>query len=902
MEECEEVVFYSPKDQIGGGLQQSACELVEVTVPKELREPSDTYESSYKYKLDPIRVFNLQQVATCYEFDPVSQFDPGKGQFLVPDGQLFSDIYITVVPDISNDVLDHIYEDNLISVIQEEVRTRTYTYDRLSNLTGMTFDQAKQLLEIIDIAQQQLDVRARRMAELGIECYYVNEPQAAICPNISVVDDERFGKDFTEQQIIDYLNETDPVTGKKLRPYSFKYGNAVPYYIVPAGVFKSTLSLVDANTRAKQAALAALVCVFANEEQVVDCTDDDRPGAIPGYMYDTVPTPTQQEWDLWIQENKVQDLKLKKPVGHVVIPEGTVISFESQEAANQEAKRLGWAQLVCYYVSDPIELECPDDIARAYGVVPDEEHPQKTAVLPSSKGQKVYVPVGYITSQFSISDANERAQMLASSLLECCYTNDPIVVTCPPYILKNVDGEEIYVYPSEAGMPEESLPEVVIQAGRFFSCAENGKEICNDQARQAGELALVCYYCNDVILPKCVPNWVITAVTVGIVLERDIVVPAYKEKPEQRLHPGDLYMVELPIQPERLINPFTGELEDTRQWSTGATMGVPRDFICYRDYVPSEEISDANTPIVKKGTACPFTNDLVIAGCLLDDPYGGTGKTEDGSPYIFYSQHSFAEKNHCISPEYSNPTVGEYIEIPPGTFVMTELDIPGLKLQGDPGYDYDYNAAIVKKAANEQALRLAKAMLNCVYTNPLTLVTCDTDGGFKNTLCPLPDQEEEHKWIFSQNLGEMYPGRQLIAGSPTFNNPIVIPKGMFFSTIGMQEIYDKVKLYAQAFLICLYGNLPQNCTCEEAGQEGKEYGRGSVAGNTIINQNPYEADRQAKKLACAMVVCLELIVGPIGPVGPQGPEGPQGQQGPPGPTGPPGQPGSCPGECLGVYT
>ena len=53
----------------------------------------------------------------------------------------------------------------------------------------------------------------------------------------------------------------------------------------------------------------------------------------------------------------------------------------------------------------------------------------------------------------------------------------------------------------------------------------------------------------------------------------------------------------------------------------------------------------------------------------------------------------------------------------------------------------------------------------------------------------------------------------------------------------------------------------------------------------IVEENPYSADRKAKKLACDMVVCLELLVGPIGPIGPEGPEGPQGPPGPQGPQG-----------------
>lgn len=162
-------------------------------------------------------------------------------------------------------------------------------------------------------------------------------------------------------------------------------------------------------------------------------------------------------------------------------------------------------------------------------------------------------------------------------------------------------------------------------------------------ARALGESHLICYYCNDIVLPTCVPEWVIQAVVDGIILEVEVPDPNDTEAPH--LMPGDVYRLQLPIEPSRLYNPFSGEKEDLSKWSLNATAGVPSNLLCYRDYYPTNLIiEEVNEPVKPEVALCPFANDLVIAGCRLDDPYGqveppypGTGVLESGDPYIFYS-------------------------------------------------------------------------------------------------------------------------------------------------------------------------------------------------------------------------------------------------------------------------
>lgn len=874
MSDCEDIIFYSPKDQYGGIKKPAACNDVQQPVPEVLREPTDTYVESFSYDLKPVKLFNLQQDASC----PSGSYG-NPSTYVVPATTFSYDIYLDIVADIADDVVEYIFNNNLLDVIQQAVMTRGYTPEELQTLTGMKYSQAVSFLNEVAYQHQILDEQARLYAESMLQCYYMNGQQGAMCPDISAV--EMFGATFTLQDILDYFAQID-ADGNLLHPYSDLHGG-VKFFIVPAGTVKSNVSQKDADYMALQLAKSSLDCLYVNRRQELDCTDPDRPGKLIGAGDEPVPTPTAQEWEQWLIDNNAQDYGLQQPVGHIVVEEGTVVSRIGQEEADNQAKQLGWAGLVCYYVNDPVELQCDSEDARPNGVIPSEDNSWIEASLDGLPGQHVYVGPGRFTSRRSREEANSDAQLAAESLLECCFTNDEITVECPPYYIKDETGTIIKeIAPSD--YPEEAVIKVVVPAGTFFSCDEGGRDFCNEQAEQYAQLQLICYYCNDIVLPSCVPNWIIEAVTSGIVLERDI------EYMGQELHAGDVYHLPLPLEPDTIVNPFTGEKENVKSWSTQATAGVPKDQICYRDYYSEIVSEEINIPVVPDGAECPFQNDMVIAACLMEDPYAGAGVTDEGEPYIFYSAHTYDEADACISEILSNPAPGEYVKIPAGIFTYTVRDFPDLPQPEDPDYDYDAVSALVKQRANEDAVELAKTSLYCVYANPITHISCD--GLFENSLCaPL--------WRFSQGTDALYPGRELMDWSPTMVKPYVIPYGMFTSPVSMQDVYERVEIFALSALLCWYGNEPQTGTCEEKGSEATQYQEGEVPENIIIDTDPEEADARAKELAIAMAICLDLPTGPPGPIGPAGPPGPAG---PAGPAGPPGQPGACPGSCMGVYT
>lgn len=896
-DDCENAIFYSPSDSFGGIVKVPPCGDVPKKVPDELREPVDDGTAGPVAPLGPLVLFNREARADCPDYT-----HGAPASAVVPQDSLSMALALTVVTDIPQGVLDYIRDNNHLETIQGHAYARDRWFDtdpetgryagtpELSLLTGMSHANAEALLRAIVAGQASLDSKADAAAAALIYCYYENTGQAAICLDTSA---EEEGIEPTQEAVEAFLEE------RGLRYTSLMGG--VPYAIVPAGMFKSERSQEDADSKALEAARAMLVCMFANDPQTVACTDRERPGAYPwppGFTPEPVPTPTEAEWNDWLRREGAEGLGLQRPVGGTVVPAGMFSSTISQEDADWQARQAGYATLVCYYVSDRQELACNSPDARGRDTIGGQP---VDAVLPRDKGQRVIVPAGYFTSEISREDATSRAVDLAQSLLECCFTNDRIVVKCPPVEVKTSSGETKYVDPlTDPLVIPDIVPEVVVEPGTFFSCddtltEEEAKKLCNDRARTLAESQLVCYYCNGIVMPTCVPAWVEQAVLGDIVIAEDL--PRDVPPEQVTLHAGTVYRLQLPVDQHRfvhpetgevldhIINPFTGLPEDYSAWSVNATSGVPENLICYRDIAPAEALAqDVVEPVFRGSGECPYANDLVVAACKMSPPAADMFN----EPFIFYSQWDPDDDGSCISDTLSSPVPGEYVTIPAGTFVMTALDVPGTKLKGEEGYDPDSNAALVKQAANEAALNLAKTMLYCVFANPDTNVVCEGEMP-ENGLC-------DPAWIF--RFGYATP---LFEGSNTVTNPLVIPYGMFTSKVSMQDVFDRTLEFGQAMVMCWYGNDPQDCDCDELRKTGTEYNKGHVDANVLIGPDKAELNRKAKSMACAMVVCIDLPAIP-GPQGPPGPPGPAGPQGPQGPQGPPGQPGPCTDTCHGVYT
>ena len=897
MDNCEEVKFYSPKDTFGGVYKQAKCDPVSVKVPKELKEPYDVVEGQIIYTPADINVYNDEQKVEC----PAGTVEHDKSSITIYAATLSDTVKLQEVTSIADDVLYYIAKNKLENTIETFLKDKTLEQDVVDEATGysnlqkflnVTKLNRTQALEFITLARRKQDTlnkQALLMVQSQLDCYYKNNPVTAICPNLIEEDLSEEELSQAKRDLLEYASNAKTVTR----------------VTIPYGVVISRISQDDADNLARQMALSRLICYFENDAITVDCRDDDRPNKpieledLDGEI-EKVKTYTDGAWiDYLIETNNLQN-NVNRPVGMYRVPKGTFQSYESKADANKMAKDYAYTLLNCIYLNDAYQTTCADilafpedaDEARFLGESPSK--PKFIATAPD-KGQVVNVPAGYVYSELSTNDANEQVKALASTLLECCFVNPRIVSQCPIFIEKDSSGRETgKTIPASYLQDPEQEALVVIPEGMFTSCTSKQETIDMANAYLATMLE-ECYYCNEIVPPSCVPQWVKDASTLlnGVKVQtsfRDNYGVVYNE--------GDNYILPLPIDYTNIYNPFTGEKEDVSQWSVDATLGYPANTMCVRiDEIPSlDDIIQTITPTLKsEKEICTYTNDLVVAGCKLEDPYKNTDKV-----HIFITKFDHEDDTACISDHLSYPASGSYVEVPEGTFVVSEYDIPRTAtthvidgevitvhyppLPGEPGYNSSAAISLVKQYANEQAIALAESMLECVFSNPETIVTCD--GTEDAELCG-------DSWEFVANTG-ISTSRPFHESSNTTANPIVIPADTFTSYESKLDVYNQTYAFGMSLVQCLYGNEKKECDCIQLGRPHDNNHTVVIPKNTFIGKDPTLLDKQAQDMACQLVVCFEINSSAnVGPMGPQGPQGPAGPAGPA---------GACTNMCHGVYT
>ena len=88
-------------------------------------------------------------------------------------------------------------------------------------------------------------------------------------------------------------------------------------------------------------------------------------------------------------------------------------------------------------------------------------------------------------------------------------------------------------------------------------------------------------------------------------------------------------------------------------------------------------------------------------------------------------------------------------------------------------------------------------MLECIFANPDTYVTCDGE----ESIIPCDVQ-----WDIISNSG-LVTDRPLHVSSNTKNNPIFIPHGTFTSYISIDDVYQQTLAFGLSLVNCIYGNL-----------------------------------------------------------------------------------------------
>lgn len=988
VEDCENITFYVPKSTVGGPKEVPICDLVKKEkVPETLKEPTDVLDVTSPRKLKPLILGNFTYVISCPEgslgeiiINDDTIYLKGGSVVSIPYNRYTQEFYINTLVDIPDTVLDYIIKNNVEQELQqllyrsiaqgvfktdyEQIHLEV-TEEQIVSLTSMTHQVAQQFIQYIKIVIADLNQQAKAYGDLALDCYYWNNAQEAVCVDFanSDIDIELKPDDTQSDESLEVTQEDgivksslkDPSIWKDLveeayATYATEEGQVI-YAIVSAGEFKSKESQQDADEQAKTHVLSQLTCLFSNDAVTVDCYSDSRPDRpvewaewekewrvldpsisdddlrkklkqkIWGLTDEETPPDysNDSEWNDFLYKYGLLESDVQRPIWSYTVPRGQFTSDISKDDAQSQAIIYATSLLNCIILSDPYINSCEDENARNMGVSPSE--PRRNVLVPNV-GQVVQAKAGYFTSEISKEYANAPVKALVDSLLECCYVNRPISKKCEDYI--EVDSQNRptgKVIPASYILKAGELDTNTIaqvEEGQFTSCISQ-----QDADRQAEAyletLLLDCHYCNELVLPECVPAWVREAVTAGVTVQT-----TFYDSNGVKYEKGDTYILNLPLDFNNIYDPETGIKENTSKWSIDATAGYPANSYCVRwdeAFTIGPTIGVLTPPVTAEQESCNYENDLVIMGCKVKDPYEDTSISFD---YIFKSKFDPDDSESCISEELSYPTVGSYIEVPAGTFQVSEYDLPRKEeelvdidgnvigtrltpiLPGEPGYVYGMNYEAVKKYANEQAVAMAESMLDCIFANPDTYLACDYTEEITD-LCG-------NLWQFKDSSFTRYEDQDspdgLRALHPSSNlagiNPIFIPKNTFTSYISQQQVYDQTRAFGLSLLYCTYGNKPQDCDCIELNLEYTKNMTVEIPADTFLGSDPYALDAQAKALACSLVVCYKEIE-PIPPDPPiPGPAGPAGPPGPPGPAGPPGKAGSpgamsCTGECYGVY-
>lgn len=769
---CSKITFYAPSGKLGGDKPIPSCIPPVVKVPEVLYKPEGTEETEPSLQIPrPIELINTEQIATCESAGKYGAELVNPDAVIVPAGTFRALIVFDSVPGIQRSALDYIATNKYEADIEDLLRNGLLKVDKADYLVrlGLTKTQSEEFIKLAEDTIAMLNKSAMTMSESLLECIWWNDEITAECP-------------------------ADAATAEQ-------HPEAVWSYTIDAETISSYISKADANKQAQAIAEASINCLYLSYPVTADCVT--RPDAPEQGL---APVPNDGEDPVY------EGLTPRR--GTVELPEGAAVSSVGRADATAQAQELAYSQLVCYYINDRIEEYCltPDGEfatdARNQGVDPSTSE-SITVTLPSQgrTGQTVIVPRGYITSELSSKLATEEAKILAQSLLECCYMNNEIVLTCPPY--------KYIVYDEETGEPySQEIPatkttddpneySITIPKGSLISCTS--QEDVNAQAISIAESSLICNYCNLKVLPVCVPEWVRQAASGGIMLDHAASIPVWNAVTEKyvykNLSEGDIYTIDLPLGQEIYYNPVTRKEESVTTWSEDATIGAAAGEFCSASYEQSQQVADSTSElqvsVIYKKTRdnCTYTNDLLIAGCNFADPYTGatgsgnlkvqylTGKNpETGEVYFLYRENTDPklagvpgrDYNTLDPKSFSSPAIGSYITIPAGTISITAEDVPSSyegpsdipsESWGDAVPDEEGNllepdtesdtvpypglsGALaeeqrIKTYANALALEMAKSMIDCVYINYYMSATCASNAV---QMSPLAQSGNSEKW------------------------------------------------------------------------------------------------------------------------------------------------------------
>lgn len=364
--------------------------------------------------------------------------------------------HFTSISDITANQLTFI--STISSGERDELADAATSVARIVEITGLSTAQATELKNGVAAVQTAVQALADSAAYAGLFCYWQNAEQTASCGGTALTNAQKGS--VPSEQAARINNDS----------------------VVAAGTYISTVSQLDADTVASNAATAALGCIYGNVETTRACTDIGFTEAIA----DT--------------DDTADTLDGQKRKGSATVAALTTFSASSQASANAAAQALADAELNCFYPNEETTWTCADEGVVA-GVAGDTGPVNGDAVT-GLPGQSITVPAGFLTSKVSTSDANAQALAYAQGLIECWICNDEQVRTCPDQNYTDTQGNP----QTQAADETVSDPYTVTVAKcTIKSTVGVDNTDANTRAQQLGDTQLGCRYCNDQINSSCVP-------------------------------------------------------------------------------------------------------------------------------------------------------------------------------------------------------------------------------------------------------------------------------------------------------------------------------------------------------------------------------------------------------------
>lgn len=828
--ECEDDKEYKAiPNQMGTHPDDSCCDTNTVRrIPDELREPKDQVPSEeLSHYPGPIVIGNLPVVVECEE--------PGSMGDTVTHGanERTRNLYFSSFLEITEDVLTYIAVHKLENTIASLIADQLLDAETLRSMTGMRITEAQEFVTRAYEIQQELTNAVLEIAKSELECYWLNTPQEADCPDPEMAQPDQ-------------------------------YPEAVVHAEIPAGKFKSFISQEDADRQALEAAKAMLNCFYVNKPFTALC--EERPDR-PMDVMEHVPNDTAPIYP-------GRNLR----VGTVEVPAGMFTSRTSQEEADRKAMDWGYAQLVCWYPNLIVHADCDDPRARNIGVDPDQEAARDADIYAKTPGQHVTVPYGYYTSDLSTEDATMQAEMFAQSLLQCCYINRPLSLECTSEDVILSTGEKVIFPP--APYPTSPVPFVHVPAGSFTSCVS--QEEADAFAAMSVEGTLDCRYCNLPVMPTCVPDWVVDGASRPSGDPDHIDLPLWDGHIENAHHPNTPAST-FPLNATRGIQ-ADAVCDSSAQLAQQIADQLAKLPIVSDPTDKAEVCTYYNDEVIIACQAAdPYNPDYAETKYNPAEGYWAVNP-KTGRPYYFYSMYpvysvgSPGDGTHpmkssiCLYAPLTSPTPGSYIIVSAGMF--------------------SGNGADSKDSLNGQAIGWGMSLISCWVANPETQAFCIA---YESAVSVTPDLNEpgildwdslcDDLWtlrVKSPQTEAEVPGTEghLAEWANGSSNPIVITagkvalKGYISPEQALSIIKQQLYVMATSQVICAWGNNGMTstvcsndnvytgslgglngCICVQHESVNKIYQAVTIGPDTFFSDTQAEANYTAYTVAVNAAFC-----------------------------------------------